>query len=311
MAETEDLYNWDDPFATVQGTRNNPTSRAEAEIEMLNVIHPMNHWDGCPVDGIYNSIKNKTITPPTAYLIVPREYHIDESHLITPECVSYPKAQIAALSLEDYQSVCVQRNIDNMSGYLISLCAAGKTEEADKILPGFSEKYKDKLQYCGDNHPVKLDNETYKQINADVRNNFKHIFPDFLEQTEKQWHKNRQELMFLPDYHIEISNTAYYTVANHRSIYYMPSAENDQITAQNRQDNDAIVADMRAQREQTKQTMHTDAHNSQKTAQIELQKLYQPVTQVNDSPVAQAAVPTARQQPNFIQMAHMQKKING
>lgn len=304
MPENDNLYNWDDPFATVQGTRHNPTNRKEAEVEMLNVIHPMNHWDGCPTDGIYSNIKNKTITPPMAYLIVPREFHIDESNLITPECNSYPKAQISALSLDDYQSVCVQRNINNMSGYLIGLCAAGKTEEADKILSGFSAKYKDKLQYCGDNHPVKLENETYEQINADVRKNFKHIFPDFLEQTEKQWHKNRAEIMMFPDYHVEMSNTAYYTVANHRSIYYMPSPENDRITAKNRQDNDSIVADMRTQKQHTKQIMKTDAQNAKTSAYINIQKL--------QHPVAATTRQTAEyQQPNLIQMAYMQQKING
>lgn len=255
MIEIEEQHNWDDPFAKTQGTSKNPTSFEEAKLEVLNVIHPMNYWDGCPINGIYDNIKNKRITSPASYLIIPNKYEIGESNLITQKSNDYPKAQMACLNLGDYQSICVQRNIDNMSGYLISLCASGKVEEADKILPGFSKEYKDKLHYTSDNHPVKLENKTYEQINSDVRKNFKTIFPDFLKQTEAQWLKDREKMMIAPDYHVEISNTAYYSIANHKSLYYMPSPENDIITSQCRQANDSIVREMHLQNSKTKQAM--------------------------------------------------------
>ncbi|MEE6206938.1 MAG: hypothetical protein VZR95_02670 [Alphaproteobacteria bacterium] len=251
----------------------NPTTEEEVKAERNKICEDLmphllyrDPYDENRVEyylNICDKIKNPVIK------FVPKNDNFDAS-------IVYPDAPIAALSLEDYQSVCVQHNIDYTTSKLISLCAQGKTEEADKIVPGFSEKYQSLIDVKDTNYNVKGD--VYKQMQEDVRQNFAENNPDFLKDTEKQWRQDRAEQM-LTDSDVDsipINDNTYYVVAKKSSTYYRPSEEVNKATAELRQSNDAIVQQMRdnegKSKQATKQTMKNDADRAHEAGDHEAQK---------------------------------------
>ena len=251
----------------------NPTTEDEVKAERNKICEELmpnmmyrDPYDESRVE-YYLKIRD-TIKDPVVKL-VPKNQNYDAS-------IVYPDAPVAALSLEDYQSVCVQHNIDYTTNKLIYLCAQGKTEEADKIVPGFSEKYQSLINGADTNYNVKSD--VYKQMQEDVRQNFAENNPDFLKNTEKQWRQDRAEQM-LTDSEVDsisVNDNTYYVVAKKSSTYYRPSEEVNKATAELRQNNDAIVQQMRDNegnsKQTTKQTMKNDADRAHEAGDHEVQK---------------------------------------
>lgn len=178
------------------------------------------------------------------------------------------EAKEAQLSLQDYQSVCVEKNVNYSTKKLIWLCAQGKTEEADKILPGFSEKYQSAVSVSNGGATYSVDGDVYQQMKADVRQNFAKIHPNFLETTQAQWEKDRQDLMIPDNENEPVSDAAYYFLAKDK--YILPSEENDILFAQTRQQNDEVVQQFQAQKERDnalKQKMQRDSNNARQLSQ--------------------------------------------
>lgn len=153
--------------------------------------------------------------------------------------------QEARLSLQDYQSVCVERNIAYTTKKLISLCAQGQSEEADKIMPGFFEKYQSAVKTGNGGATYFVEGDVYKQMTAEIRQNFTQIHPDFLEITAAKRQGDRQKLNIPEDENIAVSDAAYFYLTTGR--YVLPSEENDLLFAQKRQENDWTVQQMRDQ----------------------------------------------------------------
>lgn len=108
--------------------------------------------------------------------------------------IVYPKKQTAELSLDDYRSVCVYANVQNMTSQLVDLCAQNHKKDADKIFPEFSKKYADKITFAGKGSPIQIDAAAAAAIQQDVMDNFGKLFPDFNQQTSEQYKANRNEL---------------------------------------------------------------------------------------------------------------------
>ena len=162
----------------------------------------------------------------------------------------------AQLSLQDYQSVCVERNISYTAQKLINLCAKGQSEEANKIMPGFFDKYHAAVKVG--NTVYRVDGDIYRQMKAEIRQNFSQIHPDFLEITAAQWKEDRKKLFMLEFENEAVSDAAYFLLATENK-YLWPSEENDRIFAQKRQENDKIVQQMTEQKSQN--TSHKDIQN--------------------------------------------------
>lgn len=131
-------------------TANNPQTPEEALAEYREVVAPVAFYDGCPLNDL--KVENKTIRPPTMHLIIPKTalHNInrnrkDPFNPVENDNMWYPKAQAGILSLKDYQSLAVHNNVVGLTDKLAVLCAQQKQEEADKILPGFYERYASKF----------------------------------------------------------------------------------------------------------------------------------------------------------------------
>lgn len=181
--------------------------------------------------------------------------------------------QEARLSLQDYQSVCVERNIAYTTKKLISLCAQGQSEEADKIMPGFFEKYQSAVKTGNGGATYFVEGDVYKQMTAEIRQNFTQIHPDFLEITAAKRQGDRQKLNIPEDENIAVSDAAYFYLTTGR--YVLPSEENDLLFAQKRQGNDWTVQQMRDQefRDMSENDVQRDAENTSEST-VDLQQKY-------------------------------------
>ena len=226
------------------------------------------NMEGDEVTKYTLSIQNRQVSE-HPYMFVAKSKDYDATSLSLPP-------RFAALSLDDYQSVAVQKNIDYQTQRAISLCAQGKTEEADKIVPGFSEKYKESIQESGNNYQVNGD--VYRQMKEDVRQNFAENNPDFLKNTEQQWQQDRENMMLTTsdEDSISISDTGYYVLINGPGVYPRFGEESLNIVADMRRENNNIVQQMRdndvASKQTTKQTMKNDADRAHEAGDHEVQK---------------------------------------
>lgn len=248
----------------------NPKTEEEALEELVDVVAPMKYRDS-DLNKLIKLVVRRSIKEQKAKIEGIEHFFIvslsDDGKVLIPKQYkyTYPKTQVAQLSLEDYQSACVYRNIKHMRAFLIQCYVAGDTEKADAILPGFSEKYGNKIRYEQGSDKAYCDDETHQQLLADIRENFHYAFPDFLEQTEKQWKNDRKEMMIPDGQYTAISDMAYYTISNTNIYYYMPSEENYKIAAAFRQENDALIQQLQEQR--SRDMSENDKDNTRDFAQ--------------------------------------------
>lgn len=152
--------------------------------------------------------------------------------------ISFVKDEIAVLSLEDYQSVSVAHNLNQMSFKLISAYAYGNKAQVEEICPGFAEKYGDKIKNNGTN-TIAVDDETWQALQGDLRENFSAVFPDFLAETEKKWSELRAESNI--DKTIAVNDYVYEAIANQQGNFLLVNEDNTAKLAAYRQANNEIL----------------------------------------------------------------------
>lgn len=238
-------------------TANNPQTPEEALTEYREVVAPIAFYDGCPLNDL--KVKNKTIQPPVMHLIVPKKalHNInrnrrDPFNPVENDKMWYPKAQAGILSLKDYQSLAVHNNVVGLTDKLAVLCAQQKQEEADKILPGFYERYASKFTLKNEDYPLVYENEDYESAKQYVRENFSTACPTFLKDTENRWKEDSESILGREEK--KLSDAGYYAII--RGYYYTPTEENNRYTANVRQLDIATLHKL--ERERLKQEMHED-----------------------------------------------------
>lgn len=181
-------------------TANNPQTPEEALAEYREVVAPVAFYDGCPLNDL--KVENKTIRPPTMHLIIPKTalHNInrnrkDPFNPVENDNMWYPKAQAGILSLKDYQSLAVHNNVVGLTDKLAVLCAQQKQEKADKILPGFYERYASKFTLKKEDRPLVYENEDYESAQQYVRENFGTACPTFLKDTEARWKEDSESIL--------------------------------------------------------------------------------------------------------------------
>lgn len=255
----------------------NPSSREEALQERKKICQDF--FPDLVQTGEFKSIPLRDEIKKPMYAIVRKSAQFNKQTV-------YPNETVAALSLEDYQSVCVQKNVKYTTQKLISLCAQGNVEEADKISPGFYEKYKSSIQETSTGYNVEGD--IYQQMQEDVRKDFAKNNPDFLRNTEEKWREDRAAQMLTNSDidSIPVSDNAYYFLATESSYYCCPNDEVNRATAELRQKNDAIVQQMRDNegnsKQTTKQTMLSDAERAHDAGDNAAQKAKESTTNTID-----------------------------
>lgn len=238
-------------------TANNPQTPEEALAEYREVVAPVAFYDECPLNDL--KVENKTIRPPTMHLIIPKTalHNInrnrkDPFNPVENDNMWYPKAQAGILSLKDYQSLAVHNNVVGLTDKLAVLCAQQKQEEADKILPGFYERYASKFTLKKEDRPLVYENEDYKSAQQYVRENFGTACPTFLKDTETRWKEDSESILGREEK--KLSDAGYYAII--RGHYYAPTEENNRYTANIRQLDIATLHKL--ERERLKQEMHED-----------------------------------------------------
>lgn len=120
------------------------------------------------------------------------------------------------LSLLDYQSLCIGAAVSKTMGRLVLLAADGKTSEANKILPGFSKKYQDKIVVKEDHATISGDD--YLKLKKEIQDNFEKIHPEFNRETQKFWQQNhnfdRPEAKLNDNLFVNILCCKHYDVTN-------------------------------------------------------------------------------------------------
>lgn len=294
----------------------NPQTREEAKDELISIceqFHPDWLREQVSRDENGDITVKKFFTGDTRSKTANISMAIVGSHDAFDSEMVYPDNSMAQLSLEDYQSVAVAKNVNYTAKKLISLCAKGQAEEADKIFPGFSEKYGSSISVFNDGSTYAVDGEVFKQLENDIRKNFSTVHPEFLDKTQEQWKVARQEMMLTEAEfdNTSISDSAYYLLVKTHYVY--PGADNDKVFAQIRGENDAVVADLQTQqKQQTKEIMKNDsqkAKQSMESKQLELKS--EKVVGISPLAMNNKAINTSpKPEINIIQMKKMQK-ING
>ena len=170
----------------------NQTEISQQSLARANTVNEIK--DAAPMvcrDGFnrFESLLQQDNIPTNQKAVITARFNLDEYRDI-----SFPKKQAAALSLEDFQSVCAYYNIQNITAKVIDLCAQGQHQAADNIISGFSEKYADKITFQGKGNPIIVQDKAFDDIQNDIKGNFDKIFPRFSAQTESVYKANRQEL---------------------------------------------------------------------------------------------------------------------
>ncbi len=248
---------------------NNPKTEEEALKELREVVRPIAYQSYVNPEDC--KVQHKTATPPVIQLISPRKDRENINHnfetkdpTLPPEKDNmwYPKSTAAwMLSLKDYQSITVDNNVSGMTKKLAVLCADNNKEEAEKILPGFYDKYHNKFTKVDENLTLRYEMEDFIKAQDDVRANFDKIFPNFLEDTQKRWQENRSAV--IEPESVQLSDAGYYAIL--RGQYYMPSPENNKIAADRRALNDKTLQQL----EQNK--LKRDMQQDQSIAQTKLE----------------------------------------
>lgn len=167
--------------------------------------------------------------------------------------IVYPKKQTAELSLDDYRSVCVYANVQNMTSQLVDLCAQNHKKDADKIFPEFSKKYADKIAFAGKGSPIQIDAAAAAAIQQDVMDNFGKLFPDFNQQTSEQYKVNRNELQMTSVK--QLSDAQYHMITEGDGYYHIPNAQNKQAASKTRIKYDNVVKKLNNQQQITSKTI--------------------------------------------------------
>ncbi len=167
--------------------------------------------------------------------------------------IVYPKKQTAELSLDDYRSVCVYANVQNITSQLVDLCAQKHKKDADKIFPGFSQKYADKIAFAGKGSPIQIDAATTAAIQQDVMDNFGKLFPDFNKQTSEQYNASRNDLNITSTK--QISDAQYHMITEGDGYYHIPNAQNKQAASETRIKYDNVVKKLNNQQQITSKTI--------------------------------------------------------
>lgn len=224
----------------------NQTEISQQAIARANALNEIK--DAAPMvcrDGFnrFESLLQQDNIPIYQKAVITARFNLDEYQDMT-----FPKKQAAALSLEDFQSVCAYYNIQNTTAKVIDLCAQGQHQAADNIISGFSEKYADKIIFQGKGNPIGIQDEVFDDIQESVKQNFDKIFPNFSAQTESVYKANRQELGIQSVK--QISDAQYFMITQGDGYYYAPNEFNNQITSCVRADYLNIVKQLNNQPQQ-------------------------------------------------------------
>lgn len=165
----------------------------------------------------------------------------------------YPQKQTAELSLDDYRSVCVYANVQNITSHLVDLCAQKHKKDADKIFPGFSQKYADKITFAGKGSPIQIDAATTAAIQQDILDNFGKLFPDFNKQTSERYKASRNDLNITSTK--QISDAQYHMITEGDGYYHIPNAQNKQAASKTRIKYDNVVKKLNNQQQITSKTI--------------------------------------------------------
>ena len=118
------------------------------------------------------------------------------------------KDEACMLSKKDYQALCAFETLKHSENVLLSLCVDKNKEAADKILPGFYDKYSENVSLSG--RRIAMEDEVSQAVQKEIADNFAKINPNFYNDVLKRYDTVRKNRGYKTSE--EISDSQFYAL---------------------------------------------------------------------------------------------------
>lgn len=171
------------------------------------------------------------------------------------------------ITLQDYQSVCAYRCVEETSQKLMALYAQGKKKEANAILPKFSRRHGKKIERTTNN--ISMSREDWDALKNNLIKKFNKVFPDFDKQTQAKWETGEEFRAFGA---VHLNDNQFINLAATKT-YDVTNPENRELAAKTRQQYNDVVNNSKTKTAVKDKSKTADAQTQKRTKALSVSEI--------------------------------------